>query len=214
MYSESGSAAAHEPLADLARMLPGLETPYDAWRVDVEIAHAERLLQRATPLLAEAELATRHFQDSQTIADRCSAIDRNRQPIDASAAQDAASGGGFAWAVLMLATAAICCGGALSLWSFVPGKAHLWSLGLPVLIAGQAALLVGIVLQLARAWQTNRTATTDLQRVSRQLASLRDTANAQEEYRAPPFGPHFSAASPSSTLAFQQSRNNHRNPTR
>lgn len=79
----------------------------------------------------------------------------------------------FAWAALSLGLMTFMCGGVLLGWSFLAGRAELWTLGLPVTLAGQAALVVGLVLQLETLWQSNRDTSGTLEVLDDQLRDLR-----------------------------------------
>jgi hypothetical protein len=82
---------------------------------------------------------------------------------------------GLAWAALSLGTAAIACGGMLLGWSMATGRQELWGLGTPIALAGQVALLIGLVLQLDRVWRDNRSAADKLDQVDEDLHELKTT---------------------------------------
>ena len=58
-------------------------------------------------------------------------------------------------------------------WSWVAGRHELWQLGMPIAIVGQAALLLGLILQLERVWQNSRYAAGRLEHVDEQLNQLK-----------------------------------------
>jgi hypothetical protein len=87
------------------------------------------------------------------------------------------------------------CGGVLLAWSYVAGRDELWSLGMPIAVAGQAGLLLGLVLQLERIWQGNRLAAHKLEQVDEQLHDLKQTTallGATHTSAAQAFYAHFS----------------------
>ena len=65
------------------------------------------------------------------------------------------------------------CGAVLLGWSFVAGRGELWSLGLPLTLAGQAGLVLGLILQLESLWQSNRDTSGTLNELDAQLRDLR-----------------------------------------
>jgi hypothetical protein len=79
------------------------------------------------------------------------------------------------WSVLTLGTTSFACGGILLGWSVSTGRQELWSVGLPLALAGQIALLVGLVLQIDRLWHDNREAAAKLDDVDEQIHELKTT---------------------------------------
>ena len=67
------------------------------------------------------------------------------------------------------------CGAVLSGLSFAAGQGELWNVGLPMVLTGQAALLLGLVFQLEGLWQSNRQTTRTLDELDSQLSDLRHT---------------------------------------
>ena len=67
---------------------------------------------------------------------------------------------------------ALCCGGILLGWSVLADRAELWSVGLPIALGGQLALLVGLILQLDRIWHGHRDASTKMERFEGQLRRM------------------------------------------
>jgi hypothetical protein len=59
------------------------------------------------------------------------------------------------------------------IWSIVAGRQELWSMGIPVLLAGQIGLLVGLILQLDRLWHENRHTAAKVDRLDHQLHESR-----------------------------------------
>jgi hypothetical protein len=77
--------------------------------------------------------------------------------------------------MLSLGMMALACGGVLLGCSVLTGRDHLWSLGMPVALAGQILLLMGFVLQIDRLWHESRNAAAKLSEVDHQLDDLRNT---------------------------------------
>jgi hypothetical protein len=83
----------------------------------------------------------------------------------------------FAWLFLSFGLMAFLCGGVLLVWSVAAARSELWDLGMPITVVGQAALLLGLILQLERIWQGNRYTVDKLEHVDKQLDDLRQTAS-------------------------------------
>ena len=81
----------------------------------------------------------------------------------------------LALAAVALGTAAFLCGAVLLGWSLVEGYAHLWSLGLPITLGGQALLLVALITQLERIWSEGRRTSTKIDEVDERIAELRQS---------------------------------------
>ena len=60
-------------------------------------------------------------------------------------------------------------------WSMNTGRQDLWALGAPIILAGQIALVLGLVLQLDRIWRDSRWAAAKLETVDEQLHDLKTT---------------------------------------
>lgn len=82
---------------------------------------------------------------------------------------------GLAWLALSLGTSAFVCGGILLGWSLLADRPELWSVGLPVTLCGQVALLAGLILQLDRLWHDHRRAEAKLDHMDAELHVLRQT---------------------------------------
>jgi len=81
----------------------------------------------------------------------------------------------LSWAALSLGLMAFVCGGVLLIWSLATGRGDLWSLGLPLALGGQAALLIGVVFQMDGLWQNNRQTSQTLGELDESLSDLRHT---------------------------------------
>jgi hypothetical protein len=82
-------------------------------------------------------------------------------------------GGFFAWGMISLGVTTFVCGSVLLGWSFFADRPDLRTLGLPLTLAGQAALIVGLVLQLEGLWHSNRQTRESLDDLDGQLDELR-----------------------------------------
>jgi hypothetical protein len=78
----------------------------------------------------------------------------------------------FAWSVLMLGVLSFIGGGSLLGMAYAFDRDDLWTVGMPITIAGQVCLLLGLVLQIERLWQGSRYAADKLGEVDQRLADL------------------------------------------
>jgi hypothetical protein len=77
------------------------------------------------------------------------------------------------WLMLSLGVMALVFGSVLLGWSTWTNRPDLWTLGLPFALGGQAALVIGLVLQLDNLWQSNHAATETMTELDGQLMELR-----------------------------------------
>jgi hypothetical protein len=155
---------------------------YDSWEMDEKLRHIERVLQTSTTKnrnaeavyrreakrfdLPHASLPPQHVPAVRQAHERKVQVQSNRaEPTS----------GTLTWAILSLGITGFVCGGILSGWSLWTGRQELWTIGLPVALVGQIALLVGLVLQLDRLWRDNREAAQKLDKVDEQLHDLKTT---------------------------------------
>ncbi len=98
---------------------------------------------------------------------------------------------------------AFTCGTCLLIGSWIEERPELWSLGVPIAIAGQIGLFMGLVLQLERIWQSSRQAVLQLEKVDAQLRQLeRATADwtAHHGTATQAFGNHITEPTSRNTL--------------
>jgi hypothetical protein len=165
----------------LERLLAGPPLPSEDWEFEAELRDVNRLMHRlrSSPAPRPADTTNSHrdafplssvaipsamlrMQSSGAAADR--RIEPRGEPEKSNLA---------AWALLSLGLATFVCGGVLVGWSFWADRADLWSLGLPLTLAGQAGLIVGLVLQLEGLWRSNRQTDQTLSDLDGQLSQLR-----------------------------------------
>lgn len=158
---------------------------YDGWEMDEELRHIEKVLgiTKAEDLSSQAVYqreASRfdmphaaptawHVPTTNEPANR--PFQRHKAPM----ANPPLNVNSLIWGVLSLGTACFACGGVLLGWSWVTGRQELWTIGMPVAMVGQVALLIGLVLQLERLWRDNRDASDKLDNVDEQLSELKAT---------------------------------------
>lgn len=85
--------------------------------------------------------------------------------------------GWVAWTFLSLGIMTFVCGAVLSGLSFVAGHGELWTVGLPLVLSGQAGLLLGLVFQLDGLSQTNRENSETLDDLDSRLSDLKQTTS-------------------------------------
>ncbi len=153
------------------------EPAYDGWELDEQLRHIGRVLesqQATTGRTADgsaAEAARFDFLHAGPPQWHFSAPASKRGQSRTTAGPTAI--GALIWAAFSLGTMSLVCGGILLAWSMATGRRELWNVGLPVAIAGQLALVIGLVLQLERLWHDNREAITKLGNVDEQLHELK-----------------------------------------
>jgi hypothetical protein len=144
--------------------------PVDEWESDLELRRVERLVNvlRQSHERGDAlRIADGGFQiDEQPVA-------TTPQPALRSPQSQPQAAGLAAWACLTAGLMAFVCGGVLVIWSFAADRADLWSLGLPLTLAGQVGLVLGLLLQLDGLSQSSRRTEETLTELDSQLGQLR-----------------------------------------
>jgi hypothetical protein len=163
----------------LEQLLAGPPLPTEDWQLDAEVRDVTRLidrLRRTTPNEPAAVVRSappvpyQPFSESpipsamgrmQALASQPPVV----KPIEKSSFA--------AWLLLSLGLATFVCGSVLLGWSFAADRADLWSLGLPLTLAGQAGLILGLVMQLEGLWRSTRQTDQTLSDLDGQLSQLR-----------------------------------------
>jgi hypothetical protein len=81
----------------------------------------------------------------------------------------------IAWLIMSLGLMTFMCGAVLLGMALLGGRSHLWGLGMPMTLAGQFGLLLGLVLQMDSLWQANRRTTETLDQVDHRLQEINHT---------------------------------------
>lgn len=176
-----GSLKTNTPLDGL--LLPPM--PQEDWQLEAELRYVERLSaawREAPPLKDSFVLPVEDAEARQSDSAR-----RSRE----TTSEDEPAGpklrfAGLAWAALSLGVMSFVCGGVLLGWSAVAGRQDLWSIGLPLALGGQAALIVGLILHLETLWQTNRATSQTLQSLDGELSELRHSTTLLTQSRSSP----------------------------
>lgn len=166
-----GNALAHrdvpsEPIARFPVAAPRL--PDEDWQLEADLRSLQRMLSglRTTRVDPPADALAPHLPtDPRLLA---------RSGLDPAADEPKANLA--AWTVVSLGVAVLACGAVLLGCSVAQERDDLWSLGLPLAIGGQAALILGLVLQLEGLWQTSRQNARSLSVQGDELARLRQMA--------------------------------------
>jgi hypothetical protein len=166
---------------------PGEEPPrlYDDWDFEDRLGHIGRVLaidrsEANASLRAGSSQTVRTDGSHQGTAGPHRAPSRKRVPqrTDGPAPPETAHPllGFFTWTALSLGLMAFVCGGTLLGWSMIAGRQDLWTIGLPITLAGQIGLLAGLVLQLDRLWYDHRTTAAKLDHFDEELHDLKTAA--------------------------------------
>lgn len=136
------------------------------WELEADLRSVQRLVQslKSTSRIdLAAPIAAPHLPIRPSAPERASS-ERVAHPPKSNLA---------AWSLLSLGMAVFACGAVLLAWSLATGREDLWPLGMPLALAGQAALIVGLVLQLDGLWQSSRKTETTLSELDDELAKVR-----------------------------------------
>jgi len=166
--------------AALEQLLAGPPLPADDWKLEAQLRDVNRLvdrLRRTTPTepIAAAVPRSSAVYEPLSPAPIPSAIARLQAvpsaPPASKAPVERSSLG--AWLLISLGLAMFACGGVLLGWAFLADRGDLWSLGLPLTLAGQASLILGLVMQLEGLWRSTRQTDQTLSELDGQLHQLR-----------------------------------------
>jgi hypothetical protein len=143
---------------------------YEDWWLDQQVRNVQakagrwHRVDRARPLPAASSAHAPHWHSHAGRARPPRRTKKRATPGQRSSL--------LAWTVLALSLMAFACGAALLVCSLVQQREDLWNLGVPVAVAGQIGLLLGLALQLERIWQNSRYAVRKLDEVDSQLCEL------------------------------------------
>jgi hypothetical protein len=83
----------------------------------------------------------------------------------------------LAWLLLSLGLAVFACGGVLLGWSLIGRRDDLWPVGMPLVLIGQAGLVLGLVLQLDGLWNSSRKTAQVLHELDDELKNVRQATS-------------------------------------
>jgi len=155
---------------------------YDSWELDEQLRHVGRVLgsekgAHGQPDTVGRQEVARLDPPHSGSAGWHGPPERRQSPRTADGESRSTDGvlPFMSWAALSLGLMAFVCGGVLLGWSILGGRPDLWSIGMPIMLAGQIGLLAGLVLQLDRLWQDNRSTAAKLDQVDDELHDLKTT---------------------------------------
>jgi hypothetical protein len=156
---------------------------YDGWDLDEQLRHIQRTLHVNNAKAAESDAIYQReavrFDLPHAGPTAWHVPEASPSPSKQRKGRSGERGsvlGALTWFALSAGTASFVCGGILLGWSLATGRQELWTIGLPVALAGQIALVIGLVMQLDRLWHDNRTAAAKLDNVDQQLHDLKTAA--------------------------------------
>lgn len=160
--------------------VPDPPPAYDEWELEQKLQHIERLLRIDRP------------DDSGQVPSRqrIARVDASHggspgwhhpKAAQAKAARSRARRTEpwlpiLTWSVLAVGLMASAFGGVLLAWAAAGGRQDLWGIGMPVGLAGQIVLVIGLILQLDRLWHDNRDTAEKLDHVGERLFDLNKRA--------------------------------------
>ncbi|MEX0820100.1 MAG: hypothetical protein WD070_10930 [Pirellulaceae bacterium] len=139
------------------------------WELDDELNNAHQLVTSlgvGEPADSTVRFDGSHLPDvnQQSRSERNSRTHQRHTPATCSL---------FAWCLSSLGLLAFALGAVLVGWSLVEDRPDFWRLGWPFTFGGQAALIVGLAIQLGSLWRSNREAIRTLDELDSQLDELR-----------------------------------------
>ncbi len=156
---------------------------YDDWETGEELSEIGRALRGTKHVERQAKAIYRResMRFDQPHADlplrHAPAAEQPFRRRKTTTEKRGAAPSALTWLSLALGTIGFVCGGVLMGWSLATGRQEFWfwTIGAPVALVGQIALLVGMVLQLDRMRRDNRRAAAKLDNVDEQLRDLKTT---------------------------------------
>ncbi len=151
------------PISELA-VAAGMTGGLDDWELGQKLRDVEHVLRRSAPEGSQAaDEATTHYRLDAAHEDPTTqhAVDTSKsvhlkvrtRPTSRAAMPKPSL---LAWGAIALGLATVSCGLALLGWSQLTGRDDLWSLGIPIALAGLFGLMIGLVLELEQFWQSHR----------------------------------------------------------
>ena len=149
----------------------------DDWALDVELQRLHRLVTAAMPpSTAQLPAMPPAFSWQSAKSETANSANPAQASLAVSRVAPRRRASILVWSLVGFGIMAFVCGAILLAWSLIAGRGELWTLGMPVCLAGQLGLLLGLVFQLSRLWDDNRQTATQLASVDQRLDDLKQTA--------------------------------------
>ncbi len=180
--TESAPCEATSCCAAISQIDDPLSRPsgYDGWETDEHLKHVGRLLAGAVP---PDENSDRPDGQKQYRVDAAHSAPsghhlgrRSPKAVPSGSRLGTRLVSAIAATMLMLGLMAVACGGVLLGWSAVMRRDDLWTVGLPITVAGLIVLLVALVLQLDRLSGDHRETVAKLEGFDSRLYQIRRDA--------------------------------------
>lgn len=145
----------------------------DDWSLDADLRAADRLLKSLGQKLRWEEASTPQMNVVAAMALPLpaaeSVVSEEERPQESGSSI-------LPWTILSSSLVAFACGAVLLGWAYFGHRSELFALGLPCILAGQAGLIVGLLLQLSGLSSSNRVAHRTLEKLDERLTSLKEHA--------------------------------------
>ncbi len=149
----------------------GLYPSFEDWQTDQAFHHLQARVGNWKRSGA-ADVTGSRAADRARRGDRAHAEIRTPHPLQPKSSRLSL----LAWPLVLLGVIAVSGGALLVGCSLVENRLDLWNRGLPILVVGQAVLLMGLIVQLERVGQNGRNAVRKLEQVDGQLQDLERAA--------------------------------------
>jgi hypothetical protein len=172
--------------ADLPSAMPELSDGWEDWLLATEL---QRVRRRFDLPASRAAATIRDWP--QQDGDRAHNATPLRSATQEQAARHTSRPNGrrsspLVMGALSLGLMAFVCGGVLLGWSVFSGRNDLWNIGLPIALAGQFGLLLGLLLQLDFLGEGSRQSNDRLEEVDQRLDRIQQTAFEQAAFQQAP----------------------------
>ncbi len=147
---------------------------WESWELEEDLRAADRLVTSLG--IRRADAAHDVAAEAATMTNELQFQSMGRATLPAKIPVSKASRGSFiSWSILSFGLMTFAFGAVLLGWSFWMDRAELWRIGMPFTMAGQAALIIGLALQLDGLWRSTNSTTKTLADLDDQLGELRHT---------------------------------------
>ena len=156
--------------------------PGDDWQLEAELRSVHRLVESLRGPERFDEAAPLRSPHLPRVG---AALPGLTEPKVAARIEGRNQSSTAAWISLSLGLATFACGGVLLAWSLLADRPDLWPIGLPIALAGQAGLIVGLVLQLEGLWRSSRQTEKTLSALDDELDRVRHATTLLSSTKSP-----------------------------